>query len=504
MAEDSVIVIGGGIAGLTAAALLAKEGLAVTLVEAHHQPGGCAGTFKRGAYTFDVGATQVAGLEPGGSHERIYRHLELPLPAAELLDPACVVDLSDGSTPIQLWHDPKRWQQERQFHFPGSESFWALTAYLHKSNWAFAGRDPVLPPRNSWDLAQTLQALRPATLTSGLLMSKLTVADLLKLCGCADDQRLRKFLDLQLKLYSQEPLDRTAALYGASVLQMAQAPLGLWHLQGSMQTLSNDLTTALIRNGAQILLRHRVVGLEVLEQGRRWQVSIKAPNRKALALSSSNVVCSLPPQCLNWLMPPGTGMPKAYRQRLMQLPKPSGALVFYGAIDRSALADNCPVHLQKAANLPGSLFLSISREGDGRAPAGQATLIASVFTATEHWFELTEAAYQERKQNALLGIRQTLESWLGLAPEHWRHQELATPKSFATWTGRPMGIVGGLGQHPSQFGPFGLASRTPIQGLWLCGDSIHPGEGTAGVGLSALMACRQLMAHRGHQLRVAA
>ena len=203
MAEDSVIVIGGGIAGLTAAALLAKEGLAVTLVEAHHQPGGCAGTFKRGAYTFDVGATQVAGLEPGGSHERIYRHLELPLPAAELLDPACVVDLSDGSTPIQLWHDPKRWQQERQFHFPGSESFWALTAYLHKSNWAFAGRDPVLPPRNSWDLAQTLQALRPATLTSGLLMSKLTVADLLKLCGCADDQRLRKFLDLQLKLYSQ-------------------------------------------------------------------------------------------------------------------------------------------------------------------------------------------------------------------------------------------------------------------------------------------------------------
>ena len=65
--------------------------------------------------------------------------------------------------------------------------------------------------------------------------------DLLRLCGCADDQRLRRFLDLQLKLYSQEPADRTAALYGATVLQMAQAPLGLWHLQGSMQVLSDQL-----------------------------------------------------------------------------------------------------------------------------------------------------------------------------------------------------------------------------------------------------------------------
>ena len=63
MSKESIIVVGGGIAGLTAAALLAKEGCAVTLVEAHSQLGGCAGTFQRGDYTFDVGATQVAGLE---------------------------------------------------------------------------------------------------------------------------------------------------------------------------------------------------------------------------------------------------------------------------------------------------------------------------------------------------------------------------------------------------------------------------------------------------------
>jgi phytoene dehydrogenase-like protein len=60
--------------------------------------------------------------------------------------------------------------------------------------------------------------------------------------------------------------------------------------------------------------------------------------------------------------------------------------------------------------------------------------------------------------------------------------------------------VGGIGQHPSRFGPFGLASRTPLPGLWLCGDSIYPGEGTAGVSLSALTAARQLLERRGLNL----
>jgi phytoene dehydrogenase-like protein len=63
--------------------------------------------------------------------------------------------------------------------------------------------------------------------------------------------------------------------------------------------------------------------------------------------------------------------------------------------------------------------------------------------------------------------------------------------------------VGGLGQAPWRFGPFGLASRTPLAGLWLGGDAIHPGEGTAGVSQSALMVCQQLLKDRGLELELA-
>ena len=102
MTKTEIVVVGAGIAGLTSAAILSKLGLSVTLIESHTQSGGCAGTFKRKKYIFDVGATQVAGLEEGGIHSRIFKFLAIPLPEASILNPACIVDLNDGSKPISI------------------------------------------------------------------------------------------------------------------------------------------------------------------------------------------------------------------------------------------------------------------------------------------------------------------------------------------------------------------------------------------------------------------
>ncbi|OQY03119.1 MAG: hypothetical protein B6I20_05705 [Bacteroidetes bacterium 4572_117] len=53
--QYDIIIIGAGLGGLTAGAKLSKEGKKVLLIEQHYVPGGCATTFKRKGFTFEVG-----------------------------------------------------------------------------------------------------------------------------------------------------------------------------------------------------------------------------------------------------------------------------------------------------------------------------------------------------------------------------------------------------------------------------------------------------------------
>ena len=67
--EVDVVVIGAGIGGLSCAALLARYGLSVAVVEAHYVAGGAAHGFVRDDFHFDAGPSYFLGLSspPGES-----------------------------------------------------------------------------------------------------------------------------------------------------------------------------------------------------------------------------------------------------------------------------------------------------------------------------------------------------------------------------------------------------------------------------------------------------
>jgi phytoene dehydrogenase-like protein len=86
----------------------------------------------------------------------------------------------------------------------------------------------------------------------------------------------------------------------------------------------------------------------------------------------------------------------------------------------------------------------------------------------DHYVERMLAAAEQ----AIPGIRKSVDLALP-----------GTPVTFEHYTGRPLGMVGGFPQTSlfSALGP-----RTGIPNLYMVGDSIFPGQSTAGVTLGAM------------------
>ena len=63
---------------MATAVRLQARGLSTIVFEAHGQPGGCAGFYRRDGFSFDVGATTLVDFEPGGVGGELLHNIGMP------------------------------------------------------------------------------------------------------------------------------------------------------------------------------------------------------------------------------------------------------------------------------------------------------------------------------------------------------------------------------------------------------------------------------------------
>ncbi len=476
--SPQTVVIGAGVGGLTAAALLLRAGHRVTVLEAHVYPGGSAGTFYHQKFRFDAGATLAGGFSPGGPHARVAELLGLEWPVRPV-DPAWVVHLPDGRT-ITQWAERAAWEVERRRVFPDSEPFWNIQERLAGIAWDISSRPFPWPPRTAWDVATLGSGLRPRTLAALPYLTR--TMDALPL---SDDPLFRAFLDAQLLISAQTTAGQAGALYGSAALDLPRR--GVNHVRGGIGAIAATLADWIRAHGGEVHYRQRVARIELQNERAR-----RVHTQKGRCYEADFVLANVTPWALAELL--GHNTPSALSRELSRREPTWGAFTLYAGLDAAALPAGLADHHQIIVDATrplgegNSVFLSLSDAGDpSRAPQGMRAATLSTHTAVDDWWQLRqgddEAAYLARRalyaerlisaaERAIPGFRGAIRLCLP-----------GTPVTFAYYTGRPLGMVGGFAQK-SIFAARG--PQTGIANLWQVGDSIFPGQSTAGVTLGAL------------------
>jgi phytoene dehydrogenase-like protein len=505
-ADYDVVIIGGGMGGLSAATHLALNNFKVLLLEQHNKVGGCTTRFERDDFTFEASLHEMAGGGPGKKVRGLYQLLKLAgvdkkVEFIELphfyrsIYPGVDITLPnnwDGFKKVLK----EKWPEEAE----GIDEFQRLCSTVFEE---------ILEIKDLFRYkglkALAVKAMVPIRQRTFFKWSGKTVQELLDHCFKNEDI---KAVVSQLWLYYGAPVpDQTALVYlAATEVFMTD---GVWHIMGTSQELSNAYAERIKELGGEVKTDTLVTKV-IMEDGIAKGVQTESED----TYTARYVVANTDPYQLTEKLVGKEYFPDTYMQKLKDL-KPANSLfgvylglnidlkklgyedteIFYSPTkDIMALHDN----MMKGDFKNGAVVLTIySNYGDPiYAPKGKSVVVLVNYSDYNFWPEDETAYYtlKDEKVDELIKLASNVIPELA-DPKNIEVKEGFTPRTIKRYTMNKGGIVYGFYLSPDQL--LKIPNNTPIRNVFIASNWSRGFHGVSSTQINGYQAARLIMDMEG-------
>ncbi len=477
------IVIGSGMSGLASAAILAKEGQKVLVLEQHYRPGGFLHRFyRKGGIEFDVGFHYVGGIEKG---QVLGVYLEYLGVRDQLklipLDPEGYDDLRYPGFGFVIPAGEQRFKERLVSRFPGERA--AIERYF--ADWrAIVDGFAFYRIRTEQDMGHADRWM------------SVPLAGYLSSIGASPE--LATILSSQSPLYGVEPRRAPMGLHALVTDSFLQNP---YAIQGGGDALARLMVERIRALGGEVKMRRRVTEIMV-DDGR--QVKGVRTDRGETFFAHTIVSCAHPKTTVR-LLPEGVLRP-GFRRRILSMEDgPATLSLFittrldltgwghrnyynYKTADLDRVYDN--------VDRPHEfVFVTVPTAREGRTKTGLHEVIGLGFLdwrRVAKWAETHTGArpddYEAFKAAQAEDMMRLVYEIIPELRGHVESVEAATPLTNRDYAGTENGAAYGIHHSVEQSGRYGLRPRTRVGGLYLTGQSVLM-PGVCGVTISAFHTC---------------
>ncbi|MBA5255037.1 phytoene desaturase family protein [Enterococcus hirae] len=493
-----IIVIGAGVAGLSAAVRLQKLGYEVTLYEKDRQVGGKMNQIKTAGFTFDLGPTIVMMPE-------IYREVfefcgkdPDDYISMKKVDPMLKLYFNKEE-PIEFSNDLIELTKTLENISPeDTEGYFAFLADIYQRYTIAKEAFITKSFRGFWDF------YNPKSLWAGIRLRTFSDA-YTSISKFVKDDRLRKSLAFQTLYIGVSPY-QGPSLY--TIIPMIELFYGVYFIEGGMYTLATSLARLFEELGGKIVYETSVD--EILIDNKIAK-GIRIGKEQVMA---DAIVCGADfPYAMKELIPDERQRGKYTNKKIAKFEYSCSCFLMYLGLDKKYpeehlhsiyFAEDFKKNVDdlfergKLPDDPSFYLYRPSLMDDSLAPEGQEGLYVLVpvpeLSKYEKWTEQTMQAYRQ-KIIRLLKEKTIFKD----IDEHIVSETLITPKDFSerfnAYNGATFGLKPTLKQS-NYYRPHNKFSAA--ENLYFCGSSTHPGAGVPIVMQSAKLAVEELLRDDNH------